>query len=260
MHVIQNLLLGFVVLSTVAQAQQVDNPRILPGTPSATETSYRPSWVWWPSRTVPRDRPYVPLTGKERLDLLVLGSFLNPGSWARASFAAGIDHLQNDPRPWGSNTDGFEKRLLDRYAAFAVRDSIEAAWASVIGHEVRYIPSTSDRFGPRLLHAVAGGFRTYNNNGKWRPHYSRIGASFGTAYIRSTWRPDNDRNASELAYETLIQLTVNSSSRVYREFSPEINKVLFGWMKKKDKPTVPAPATPLPKPSSTHSLQVNPLR
>lgn len=240
MHVIQNLLLGFVVLSTVAPAQQVDNARIQPGTPASTATSYKPSWVWWPSRTVPRDQPYVPLTGKQRLDLLVRGSFLNPGSWARASFAAGIDHLQNDPPQWGSNTDGFEKRLLDRYAAFAIRDGIESAWAGVIGHEVRYIPSTSERFSPRLLHAIAGGFRTYNSEGKWRPHYSRVGASFGAAYIRYTWEPARERDASELAYETLLQLAVNSSGRVYREFSPEINKVLFGWMKKKDKPATPA--------------------
>lgn len=235
----------------LAQAQQPGQPEKIIGLPSdAPKASYKPSWFWWPSRTVPRGQPYVPLTRKERVDLLLRGSFLNPGSWGRASFAASIDQWQNDPPQWGSNTDGFEKRLLDRYANFAVRDSIEAVWAGAIGHEVRYISSTRPGFGPRLWHAFIGGFRTYNTEGRWRPNYARVGSTFGAAYIRYTWQPHRERDPSELAYETALQLVVNSSSRIYREFSPEINNVLFGWARKKDKYVTPLP-TSLPAPSPT---------
>lgn len=200
----------------------------------------KPGWVWWQSRSYPPGQPYRAPSTQERVDLLVRGTYINPGGFGRAGLAAAIDHWQNDPPDWGSNSDGFEKRIFDRFAQYAIRDSIEAVWAGAIGHEVRYLPCNCDGAFRRTIHAVAGGFRTYNRQGEWRPHYARIGSTFGAAYIRYGWQPHATRDASDLAYETLVQLAVGSTGRIYREFSPELNRLLFGWRKKHKSPDLPS--------------------
>jgi hypothetical protein len=187
---------------------------------------------WLPSRTVPRGQPWRPMTGTERLDLLVRGSYLKPTSHLRAAFVASINHLQNDPPQWDNDIHGLRRRFVDRSALFLVRDTIEAGWAGAIGHEVRYIPCNCEGAGRRLWHVFAGGFRTYNRAGEWRPHYSRFGSVFAAEYIRYTWRPHGDRDASEVATGALVQLGVGATGRLLREFSPEIKRV---WRKARGK-------------------------
>lgn len=200
------VILGFSVLVSPAYGQE-------PGS----------RFVWWPSRTVPRDQPYRPPTPGQRLDLLIRGTYLNPTSYFRAAAVAGIDHWQNDPPQWGSDIDGLKRRLGDRFARFTIRDTIEAGWAGAIGHEVRYIPCQCSGGGRRVWHAFAGGFRTWNREGQWRPHYSRIGSTFGAEYIRYSWQPPERRDASDIPHGVGIQLAVGVSGRLLREFSPEIN-------------------------------------
>lgn len=178
----------------------------------------------FPSRTVARDQPWRPLTAGERLDLLVRGSYTNPASHLRAGMVAAIDQWQNDPPQWDNSLEGYRRRFSDRSARFLVRDTLEAGLAGAIGHEVRYIPCACDGAGRRMWHAFAGGFRTYDQNGHWRPHYSRFVSVFGAEYIRYTWRPPADRDASEVATGALVQLGVGVTGRMMREFSPEIKR------------------------------------
>lgn len=212
--------LAALALSASVPAQQEASAPAVSVAPSPA-----PAQPFFPSRTVPRNVPWRPLSGPERLDLLVRGSYLKPTSHLRAAFAASIDHLQNDPPQWDNNLHGYRRRFYDRSARFLVRDTLEAGWAAAIGHEVRYIPCNCDGAGRRVWHAFLGGFRTYNRNGEWRPNYARIGAVFGSEYIRYTWRPPADRDASEVATGALMQLTIGVSSRIFREFSPEFKSV-----------------------------------
>ncbi len=192
------------------------------------------------------------MTNAERAEQFFQGSLLNPNSYVRAVMVAGIDHWQNDPPQWGSNTDGFEKRIGDRFARFALRDGIEAVWAGFIHHEPRYIACECSGFGPRIRHVFYGAFRTYNSEGKWRPHYSRIGSAFAAEYIRYSWQPPADRDASEIAQGVAVQLAVNGVGRFWREFSPEINRTLFGRFKKK-KFDYPLPSS-APKPETQRAV------
>ena len=191
---------------------------------------------WFPSRSVPRGEPWKPLTAGERLDLLVRGSYLSPTSHLRATFVASIDHLRQEPPQWENDLDGYRRRFADRSARFLIRDTIEAGIAGAIGHEARYIPCNCEGTGRRLWHAFAGGFRTYNREGQWRPHYARITSVFGAEYIRYTWRPPADRDASEVATGALVQLCAGATSRLFREFSPEIKR---GLRKLRGKPGTP---------------------
>ena len=200
-----------------------------PGASAAPAAAAR----FFPSRTAPRGALWRPLTGSERLDLLVRGSYINPASHLRGVFVATIDHWQNDPPQWDNNLDGYRRRLADRSARFLIRDTFEAGIAGALGHEVRYIPCDCEGAGRRLWHVFAGGFRTYDRNGNWRPHYARIASVFGAEYVRYTWRPPADRDASEVATGALVQLCVGATSRLFREFSPEIKR---GWRKLRGKP------------------------
>ena len=191
---------------------------------------------FFPARAVPRGQPWRPMTAGERLDLLVRGSYINPASHLRAGFVATIEHLQNDPPQWDNNLEGYRRRFADRSARFLIRDTLEAGMAGAIGHEVRYIPCNCEGAGKRLWHVFAGGFRTYNREGEWRPHYSRVASVFGSEYIRYTWRPPADRDASEVATGALVQLCVGATSRLFREFSPEIKR---GFRKLRGKRATP---------------------
>jgi hypothetical protein len=208
-----SLLLGMVVC---ASAQETNG---LPET-AAVAPVKRPLHL-----TLRRDEPYQPLTASERGRLFLKHVMMDWWDPPRAALAAGINQWQDDPEGWPQGMRGYGRRFADNYARFTIRDSLEMIGASALGHEVRYIPSQSRGKMKRVLHALAGNFRTYNTEGEWRPHYSRIGSAFAANYVAHTWRPPEQMTAGNVLGGAAFQLMFGAMRNISREFRPEINRL-----------------------------------
>ena len=149
------------------------------------------------------------MTGAERIDLLVRGSYLKPNSHLRAAFVASVNHLQNDPPQWDNDIHGFRRRFADRSARF-LSGHHRSRLGGAIGHgSAAY---SCEGAGRRLWHVFAGGFRTYNRAGEW-PHYSlRLGLCrqyiVTPGALMATAMP-------RVATGALVQLGVGATGRLF---------------------------------------------
>ena len=169
---------------------------------------------------------YTPPTGKERRDLYVRRAFLSPGVLFRAAGPALGSHLKNRPPEWGQGMEGYGRRVANRFGRFALKETYEAAGAAALGHEVRYLRSTRSGFLPRAGQAMAATFITYDRNGRRTPHIARLGSAFAAEFTGNLWMPAGYRTGAEAVRGVGIELGMNSVFNLFREFSPELKRVL----------------------------------
>ena len=169
---------------------------------------------------------YTPPTGKERSDLYVRRAFLSPAAFFRAAGPALGSHLKNRPSEWGQGMEGYGRRFANRFGRFALKETYEAAGAAALGHEVRYLRSSRSGFVPRAAHAMAATFITYDKNGRRTPHIARLGSAFAAEFTGNLWMPAGYRTGAEVVRGVGIDLGMNSVFNLFREFSPELKRIL----------------------------------
>jgi len=167
----------------------------------------------------------APLTGEERWQLYVRNTYTSPVPYLRTGVSALFSQLRDDPEPWEQGMSGFGKRAANRYARFALRESIQAGGAALLGHEVRYVRSDSTRVWPRVAHALGANFLTWDRDGRRVPHASRLGAIFATEFTATRWMPDGYRDSRTALRGVGMQLGISSAMNLVREFKPELRRL-----------------------------------
>jgi hypothetical protein len=137
---------------------------------------------------VPRDRPYVPLTGKQRSWLWVTGNF-NYSISFRALIPAALDQLGHDPSGWQLGAKGYALRAGNRFGRFTIQDAMEITGSAALGYETRYIFSKSESKAARARHALLMNAVTWDKHGHWRPHIPRIASTLGAEYLCNLCSP-----------------------------------------------------------------------
>ena len=179
-----------------------------------------------PSATTPGS--YQPLTGRERWNLYLRDAFWSPGVFFRAAGPALGAQLNNEPPAWGQGAEGYSKRFANRFGRFALKETYEAAGAAALGHDVRYVRSKRSGFLPRVAHAIAANFVTYDRNGRRAPHVSRVGSVFAAEFTGNLWMPAGHRDAYTAVRGVGMELGVSSAFNLMREFAPELKRI-FTW-------------------------------
>jgi len=215
-------LLLFSFGASIALAQQQPT---LPATPAMDSSAAEPqvSRMLFSSAMVNKAE-WRPLTGEERWRIYWRRTYFTPGVIFRTFGPATGSHLSDEPPQWGQGAEGYFRRAGNRFARFTMRDTMEAAGAAAIGHDVRYIKCDCTGFFPRFGHALAMGFVTLDRNGKYAPAYARYGAAFGAEFIGNTWMPSGYRDKSEAFRGVGIQIAYGSLFNVVREFMPARKK------------------------------------
>jgi hypothetical protein len=218
------------VLAVPVSAKAQDHPAesgLHAGLDAGNEAGYSGSKSAFLARAVARATDtYAPATGKERRDLYVRRAFLSPGAFFRAAGPALGSHLKNRPPEWGQGMEGYGRRFANRFGRFALKETYEAAGAAALGHEVRYLRSARSGFLPRAGHAMAATFITYDKNGRRTPHIARLGSAFAAEFTGNLWMPAGYRTGAEAVRGVGIELGMNSVFNLFREFSPELKRVL----------------------------------
>jgi hypothetical protein len=170
-------------------------------------------------RTVER-AGYRPPTAAERWEIYWRTTYASPGTFFRAAGPALGDHMNDRPEVWPQGMAGYSRRFANRFARFALQDSLNHASAAALGYEVRYVRCGCDGAMRRLGHALLWNFLTLDRNGRTVVNAPRIGTAFAAEFIGNAWMPAGYRTREEAFRGVGIQLGVGAMFNVIREFAP----------------------------------------
>ncbi|MFZ5925907.1 MAG: hypothetical protein ACOYX1_00545 [Acidobacteriota bacterium] len=161
-----------------------------------------------------------PLTGEERWRIYWRATYASPGTFFRAAGPALGDHLNGRPEVWPQGIGGYSRRLANRFARFALQDSMSHAGAAALGYEVRYVRCGCQGFFPRFGHALLWNFLTLDRRGATVVNTPRIGSAFAAEFIGNSWMPEGYRTNAEAFRGVGVQLGLGALFNTIREFAP----------------------------------------
>lgn len=168
---------------------------------------------------------YQPMTAEERWNYYLRKNFASPGAFFRTAWPAAIHHRNDDPAEWGQGMEGYGKRLASQFAWQTVDGSLEHGTAALMGTDPRYHRCQCDGFLPRFGYAVASSFVTRTSSGGWTANVPNFVGAYGGSMIAMTWYPDR-YGWKDGVREGTHQVLIGGSINVFREFWPEIKKVM----------------------------------
>jgi hypothetical protein len=161
-----------------------------------------------------------PLEGNQRWNIHWRATYASPGTFFRAAGPALGDHLNDRPEVWPQGMEGYSRRFANRFARFALQDSLSHASSAALGYEVRYVRCGCSGFARRFGHALLWNFLTLDRNGNTVLNTPRIGSAFAAEFIGNTWMPAGYRTRAEAFRGVGIQLGAGALFNTIREFAP----------------------------------------
>ena len=166
-----------------------------------------------------------PLTTRGKL-VFHARQVVNPGAPVRSAAAAGIQQWRDQPPEWRQGAAGYGRRYAWAYGFNAVRNMVEFGLDSTFKQDPRYLPSKRGRFKLRLWDALEQVVVANSDSGTRQFAVSRVGSAYGTAMISNAWRPDQSNNVHNGLLRGSITLGFDAASNVFREFWPDIRRLL----------------------------------
>lgn len=217
------LVILLMLFGVCCSAQQSPDGKIQAA--SSQKSALQVNWLY--GAYVPRGVELKPLSNNQRLHLYIRQTYLTWGIYAKTAFFALGDQATNSPPAWGRGVGGYGKRFGSRYGEFAIQNTLVAGGDGLLGYEPRYDRCRCSGGWPRIRHALARNFVTYNSTEhENRPQIALYSAALAAGAISSRWKPSpNDpwRNA----YESMFtQAIFGSLMNLVGEFAPEITRLV----------------------------------
>lgn len=191
-----------------------------PAAPAAAEQRQPVAQSWGRHFNTVDRGTWRPLTGEERWRIYWRATYASPGTIFRAAGPALADQLNHRPETWPQGMEGYSRRLANRFARFALQDSMSHAASAALGYEVRYVRCGCKGFWPRFGHALMWNFLTLDRNGSTVVNAPRIGSAFAAEFIGNAWMPRGYRTNAEAFRGVGVQLGVGALFNTVREFAP----------------------------------------
>jgi hypothetical protein len=171
---------------------------------------------------LPKGQTFVPLTKAQRVQLWKRSMFLNPQTYVRTAIWASRD-LGIEDSPYASGALGFAQRFGSRYARSALSTSIRHGLAGAAGYDLRYVRSSSNNVGKRLLHAIFWDLQTLNRDGKRVFNWPRVVAVYSSEMLSAAWTPRQKWSAYGVQSAN-EQMLFGWFTDVIREFLPDAKR------------------------------------
>lgn len=202
---------GSLQQKTNAQAQE--NKRIL--------------WLIPNYRTASIPVPYRPLSTKQKYDLAFQDSF-DRGTIALGLLFGAYGQMNKANPSFGQGVAGYARYASTAYADFVIGDYMtEAIYPSVLHQDPRYFRRGTGGTWSRLGYAVGQVFWTHDDSGKMRFNYSEVLGNATAVVISNAYYPDN-RDAPDAAAKLSLQIGVDATGNVLKEFWPDIQMKFTG--------------------------------
>lgn len=169
---------------------------------------------------------YQPITGKERVRWLVLGT-VGPKSLAGGVFTAAYSTALNNPREYGPGWAGFGKRYGMRLTGVGISNTMEAGMGAMWGEDPRYFRAPGEPFGRRVKNVIRLTFVTRRRDGNYKPAYARLIAVPGNNFLSNLWRADSESRAQDAFVRTVEGFLGQMASNAFGEFWPDLKARIF---------------------------------
>jgi hypothetical protein len=222
-----------VALTSVSLAQQ-----FTPGNPVVPDSIVKPGaaspeppeskrlfWIVPNYRTSPTLQNYEPLSVAGKFKIASQDAF-DPGTVALAALFAGESQLSNADRSFGQGVAGYARYWGTAYGDFVIGDFMtEGVFPTILHQDPRYFRKGTGSGWSRLGYAMGQIFWTHTDSGGSQFTYSEVMGNSVAVAISNAYYPDN-RTASNGVSKLGMQLGVDMTSNVLKEFWPEVERKL----------------------------------
>ena len=166
-------------------------------------------------------KEFHPMTQAER-NHLYFSTMINPLSFAKCAFSAGIDQWNDKPAEWEQGASGYGKRFANILGQYSIQRTATYGLSSALHEDNRYFNSGKQGFWPRTGYALSSGILARHDDGTRRISISRIGGVAAGAFLARTWLPPSQHSAGDAAVSFGITMASNIGLGVMKEFLPDL--------------------------------------
>jgi len=178
-----------------------------------------------------KSKEFRPLTQPER-NRLYFKTMVNPLSFAKAGFSAGIDQANDKPKEWEQGASGYGKRFANILGQYSIQRTVTYGLGSALHEDNRYFNSGKKGFWPRTAYALSSGVLALHDDGSRHFSISQVGGVAAGAFLARTWLPPSQRSAGDGAVSFGTTMASNIGFSMVKEFLPDLGRVLAKKHKK----------------------------
>jgi hypothetical protein len=168
-----------------------------------------------------KSKEFRPMTQPER-NRLYFRTMVNPLSFARCAFSAGIDQAKDKPAEWEQGASGYGKRFANIWGQYSTQRTVTYGLGSALHEDNRYFNSGRKGFWPRTGYALTSGILARHDDGTRHFSISQLGGVAAGAFLARTWLPPSQSSAGDGAVSFGITMASNISFGVVKEFLPDL--------------------------------------
>jgi len=171
-------------------------------------------------RSHPSWKDSKPLPAGEKFKLAARDSF-DRGTFILVAGFAGLGQLTNSTQSYGQGMAGYGRYYGSIFGDFAIGNFMtEAVYPSLLHQDPRYFRLGAGSAWSRLRYAVGQIFITHGDNRRIQFNCSEICGNATASAISNAYNPN--RTASDSAENLGIQLAVDMTGNILKEFTPDL--------------------------------------
>jgi hypothetical protein len=175
-----------------------------------------------PSRPAAWDAP--PLNSREKFRYYLRA--YQPEDILRSAFWAAIAQWQDEPPEWEQGMKGYGHRFGTRYAAHAIRRSIQYGVGELRHEDPRYLLSGKQGFWPRFGYVASRVVLVRSDHGGDTISAGRLLGAFGAGFIANAWKPPSSNSTGDALVRGGVTLGGDFLMNFWKEFWPDIKNKL----------------------------------
>ncbi|HEY4678234.1 MAG TPA: hypothetical protein VIJ01_13785 [Candidatus Angelobacter sp.] len=168
-----------------------------------------------------KSKEFRPMTQAER-NHLYFSTMINPLSFVRCAFSAGIDQADDKPGEWEQGASGYGKRFANIWGQYSIQRTVTYGLGSALHEDNQYFNSGKQGFWPRTGYALSSGVLARHDDGTRHFSISQVGGVATGAFLARTWLPPSQHSAGDAAVSFGITMGSNIGFGVVKEFLPDL--------------------------------------
>ena len=178
-----------------------------------------------------KSKEFRPMTQPER-NRLYLKTMVNPLSFVKVGFSAGIDQANDKPMEWREGGSGYGRRFANILGQYSIQRTVTYGLGSALHEDNRYFNSGRQGFWPRAGYALSSGILARHDDGRRHFSISQVGGVAAGAFLARTWLPPSQSSVGAGTVSFGITMASNMGFSVVKEFLPDLGRALAKKHKK----------------------------
>lgn len=140
--------------------------------------------------------------------------------------SAAVEQVRVWPKEWGSDGQGFDKRIASLYGQYAIGVGFEETAKAIHSEDTRYRRLGKGNFFRRTGYVVATTVTARRQDGSRTFAWSLAANAYGSRGVATLWMPREYRTAGSIVEWGSYGLGAFAVTNLAREYWPDIRRVL----------------------------------